>query len=155
MTWTYDLTELATSEVYQIRLEIGDTDGSDQLLQDEEITQNIAVEMNLWGAAARCCEQISRVFLRKADIRLGRVLYLLYGKQATQYMDMAKCLRVKALGANVPWIGGQFVEDKITYAEDESLVKPKFAKEMMTDPWVGVLGSDTDNSTAGLPIGEQ
>lgn len=48
-----------------------DTDSNAPLLNDDEITQAIAVEQNFWGAA-RCCEIISRQFLRKADVRIGR-----------------------------------------------------------------------------------
>jgi len=38
MSWSYDVTALATSLKDQIRLRIGDTDESDPIMQDEEIT---------------------------------------------------------------------------------------------------------------------
>ena len=37
MAWSYDVGALATSELYQIRLELQDTDATEMLLQDEEI----------------------------------------------------------------------------------------------------------------------
>jgi hypothetical protein len=37
MSWSYDVTALATSPKDQIRLRIGDTDESDPIMEDEEI----------------------------------------------------------------------------------------------------------------------
>lgn len=143
MTWSYDVADLATSEKDQIRLEIGDTDDQYQLLQDEEIDYNITVERNFWSAAARSCEQISRIFLRKADVRLGRMMSVTYTKMSQQYLDMAKTLRAKALGSVPPYVGGMLITDKLTIMEDTSLVAPQFTKTMMQNPWTG--GYDTDS----------
>src|SRR5260221_702503 len=80
----------------------------------------------------------------------GRKLFLIQTKAAEQYLEMAKELRTKALGAVVPWVGGMTVNDKETYAEDDSLVQPSFARRMMVDPWVGSLGADADDDD--LPL---
>jgi hypothetical protein len=152
MTWTYVLEDLGTSSLYQARLEINDTNEDDQLLQDEEIEQLASVEANFWGTCARCCEVISRGYLRLADIRLGRALYEINAKRSEQYAAMAKALRAKALGADVPWVGGMSRSDKITYAQDPDLVQPAFTRSMMVDPFVGELGSDSDD---GLPFDDQ
>lgn len=152
MTFTYDLDTLATSSLMQVRLEIHDTDSADQLLQDEEINQNLTVEDTFWGACARCCEQISRGYLRKADIRLGRALYEVNAKQAQQYADMATALRTKALGVEVPWVGGMSRQDKEDYRQNTDLVQPAFTRDMQVDPWVGSLGSDSGD---GLPFDDQ
>lgn len=143
MPWSYDVTELGTSQLYQLRLEIGDTNGDNQLLQDEEINALAGVEGNFWGGAARCCEVIARNLMRDADIRLGRGLYELNTKKSLQYEAMAKALRQKALGTRVPWVGGETIADKETYEQDDSLVQPKFTKDMMQDIFVGDLSSDT------------
>src|SRR5690348_3806423 len=126
MTWTYDLSILGSSSLMQARLEINDTDANDQKLQDEEINQLASVEQNFWGTCARCCEVIARGLLMKADVRLGRNLYLIQTKSAAQYEEMARRLRVKALGTHVPWVGGMDVTDKETYADDDSIVQPAF-----------------------------
>lgn len=143
MTWTYTVSDLATNEKDQIRLEIGDTDISNQLLQDEEITHAIAVENNFWGAAARSCEMISRFFAGKADVRLGRSMMITYTKMALQYQEMAARLRSKAGGVNVPWVGGMTVSEKVSYATESGLVQPIFTKTMQQNPWTGGYTSDS------------
>jgi len=142
VTWTYSTT-LAT-EKDQIRLEIQDTDTTAQLLQDEEITYLVTVEQNFWGAASRCCEIISRNFLRKADVRIGRGgTTLTYSVAAKQYADMATAFRKRANAMNAPWSGGRSVDDKNTLASDDSLVQPIFTKTEFSDPWTGGTNSDS------------
>lgn len=149
MTWTYDLADLSTSERDQIRLEIGDTDINNQLLQNEEIDHALLVEANFWGASARCCEMISRFFAGKADVRIGRAMQLTYTKMATQYQDMASRLRAKASGVNVPWVGGMSVGDKVAYATTSDYVQPIFTKTMQQNPWTGGYTSDSLIPTGG------
>lgn len=148
MPWSYNPTELATNEVYQIRNELQDTDPRDQQLQDEEIAYAITVERNFWAAAARCAELISRRIIRKADVKLGRTMQIQYVKMAEQYMNMAKALRVKAMGTVVPYVGGMSVTQKEALTANTDLVAPLFSKTMMENPWVG--GYTTDS---GPPIG--
>lgn len=144
MAWTYNTSTLATSEKDQVRLEIGDTDSTAPLLQDEEINRAIAVERNFWGAAARCCEIISRTFLRKADVRVGRGgTTLTYSTAAKQFTDMARALRLKANGTVVPWAGGMVLDDKIALSENTGAVQPIFAKGTQNNPWVGGQTADS------------
>ena len=141
MTWTYDTALTTTKD--QIRLETADTDTTAQLLQDEEIVYLMGLEQNFWGASARCCEVISRNFLRKADVRLGRSLMLAYSVMAKQYGDMATAFRKRANATNAPWTGGTSLSDKTTLAQDTSLVQPLFTKHMEDNPYVGGQGTDT------------
>lgn len=148
MGWTYNLAELATNEIYQVRAEIQDTDPRDQQLQDEEIAYAISQERNMWAASARCAEQIGRKVLRKADVKLGRSMQVTYTKMADQWFQMARMLRAKAMGTVVPYVGGMSVTDKIGIAENLDLVSPSFTRTMQENPWVG--GYTTDS---GAPIG--
>lgn len=149
-TWSYNATTLASSTKDQIRLEVGDNvAGRTVTLADEEITFAVSKEANNWGAAARCCEMLSRQYLSKADTRLGRSLSLTYTTQAAQFAEMAKGLRRKAVALNVPWVGGQFVSDKQAYAENDLLVQPLFARDMQESPWAGSLSSDAPDATGG------
>lgn len=141
--WSYNLEDLATSEKDQVRFEIQDTDPANQMLQDEEITHAIAVEATYWGAAARCSEVIARNFLRKADVRLGRAMQLTYTKMAQQYLEMAVMLRQKALGCNVPWVGGMSVSDKAIYLQNQDIVAAIFTKTMQENPWTGGYTPDS------------
>lgn len=143
MSWSYSVTDLASSQKDQVRLLIADTDTTAQLLQDEEIVYNLSQENNVWGAAARSCEQIGRNFLRKADVRIGRGgTTLTYSVAAKQYADMAKDLRARAIAMNVPWSGGRSISDKENLAADPSLVQPLFTKGMGANPWVGGESND-------------
>lgn len=151
MVWTYDPTRLATSETMRLRLEIQDTDSSNELLQDEEIAYLATQEGNFWGAAARCCEVIHRSFVQKADTALGRALSVKYTVAAKQYGEMAAKLRQKALGARVPWVGGMSVTDKQLYQGNADLIQPAFARDMMTNPWTGGYSSDIADATTGDP----
>lgn len=138
MSFTYDDDQLDTSSLYQVRLEIGDTDSSAPLLQDEEINRAIGQERNLWGAAARCCELVSRQLLRRADVRVGRGgTSLVYSSAANQYQQMAVSLRKRANGTVAPWSGGRVLADKADLADDNSLVQPIFTKTGGDSPWVG------------------
>lgn len=134
MPWTYDPTQLATSTLYQVRLEIQDTDTTNQLLQDEEITYALGVEANMWGGAARCCEIISRNFAMKPDRGLGRRLFVTYTKMAQQYAERAKELRRKAIAMNVPVFTAQKVADKQAQAADTTQVQPIFTRGMQSNP---------------------
>lgn len=149
MTWTYNLNDLDTNEKDQIRLEIGDTDNQAQLLQDEEINHNITVESNFWGASARSCEQISRLFLRKADVRLGRAMMVTYTKMAEQYIMMAVSLRKKALGTVAPYVGGMSVTEKLNQMQNTDLVQPLFTKTMMQNPQTGGYQTDSLDPVGG------
>lgn len=140
--WSYDPDALATSERDQVRLEIQDTDPSNKLLQDEEINYFLTVERNLWSAAARCCESLSRRFAQKADVRLGRAVFVIYTKQADQYRTMAQDLRKKGLGTVAPWVGGMSVSDKQAYEAQTDIVQPAFARDMQESPQAGGLTSD-------------
>jgi hypothetical protein len=147
MAWNYDPSQLATSQKDQVRVEIQDTDSSVALLQDEEIEYALSVESNLWGAAARCCEQLSRRFMQKPDTRLGRNLELRYAQQQKQYADMAKDLRRKAMGAAVPWAGGTSKSEKETAEADSDRVQPIFTKTMQDNERIGGWAPDSVDGT--------
>jgi hypothetical protein len=138
-----------TTDLDKVRLEIGDTDSTAQLLADDEINYLITQERNLWSASARCCEVISRNFLRKADVRIGRGgTTLTYSVAAKQYAEMATAFRKRANGMNAPWSGGRSIDDKNTLASDDSLVQPLFTKGQFADPWTGNQSTISDQDDA-------
>ena len=143
MPWTYDPEQLSSSELYQVRAEIQDTDPQDQQLMDEEIAWAATQERNFWCTSARCLEMISRAKLRKADVMLGRSMKITYTKMAEQLTAQAKALRQKGMGTVVPWVGGMSVTDKLIYAQNQDLVQPLFTKTMMENPWTGGYLTDS------------
>lgn len=149
MTWSYSTADLATSTKDQVRMTIGDTDTTAQLLQDEEITWAISVESSMWGAAARCCEAISRNFYRKADVRVGRGGTMVnWSGAAKQYGDMAAAFRKRANSMNSPWAGGTSIAAKDSAAANTDLVQPLFSKNMFNNPWVGSETVESDQDDA-------
>lgn len=143
MTWTYNANSLASNEKDQVRLEVSDTDVNNPLLQDQEILWAISQETGFWNAAARCAEMISRGFLRKADVKLGRAMAIVYTKMATQYAEQATMLRRKGLATVVPWVGGMSVSDKVSYLQNADIVAALFTKTGGINPWTGGYTSDS------------
>lgn len=143
MAFEYDPSALATSAKDRVRLEIGDTDSNAPLLQDEEIEHALAQEADELRAAARCCEQISRYFLRKPDTRLGRSLELRYTTMAKQYAEMACELRKRAVARVLPYAGGRRRSEKTSLAADTGAVQPLFTKTTGAQPGTSDLRSET------------
>lgn len=150
MAWNYDPTQLGESELMQVRLEIDDVDPDDQKFQDEELEHFIGVERNLWGAAARAAEVLSRRYLAHADVvSLGRNLRIESSKRATQYAEVAKALRAKSLGTVLPWVGGRSIDEKLAARADADAVQPLFTKHMFGNPRSGGTSSDPDDESIG------
>lgn len=101
MSWTYDITQIATSMLYQVRFEIGDTDSTLPLIQDEEISYAITLEGDVLRASARCCEVLSRQFARLADRKLGP-LSITYKSQSDFFYKLAIQLRNNSIQLNTP-----------------------------------------------------
>ncbi len=100
MAWTYNVAELATSQLFQVRFMIGDTIQTDPLLQDEEINLIIAEKGNVRSAAVECCERISSAFARQTDYKLGPYS-VNASDRSKRYEELAKKLRNK-VGLAVP-----------------------------------------------------
>ena len=94
MAWTYNVAELSTSQLFQVRFMIGDTIESDPLLQDEEINLIIAEQGNVRSAAVECCERISSAFARQTDYKLGPYS-VNASDRSKRYEEFAKKLRNK------------------------------------------------------------
>lgn len=71
MAWTYDVSLLATSDLFQVRFMIGDTDPADQLLKDEEIEFKLSMEGSVNAASVACCETLAAKYARQVDYDLG------------------------------------------------------------------------------------
>lgn len=96
MTWTYNPVE---RDLDKVRLEIGDTDKNEPLLQDEEITFVLSLKGNVLAASAMCCEIIARILSRKADENVGD-LSIRY--KADEYANRAKELMRKVAAIGMP-----------------------------------------------------
>lgn len=134
--WSYSGSP-ASSEKDAVRFEIPDTDESAQLIGDAEIEYTLEQEASVYGAAARCCESLSRKFAMQADIATGDIK-LTYSKQAENLAERAKELRARAQGAHAPFAGGISRADKEGRVESEDRVQSAFSRGQFDNPAAGL-----------------
>jgi hypothetical protein len=72
MTWSYNTA--LTADKDKVRTFIGDTNTSEQLISDEEITFFLTQSDNIYGAAARACRAIAAKYARLTDTEVEGVL---------------------------------------------------------------------------------
>lgn len=94
MSWSYSATDLntttATGRLNSVRLLIGDTDTTDQLVQDEEIYFALAqTGDNIYTAASWACRVVAAKFSRMVDTQLDGALQASYSDRAKQYNQLA------------------------------------------------------------------
>lgn len=137
MTWTYHAGESTRD---WIRLVIGDTNKSNQLLQDEDIDAIIAVEGSGYASAAACADALAGKYAGSADKTVGR-FSIKNSQLGEHYSNLANRLRTQ-LGSRVqPYAGGISVSDKEAVEEDTDIVQPQFSIGLHDIP-----GSDTTST---------
>lgn len=71
MAWTYDSSNPGATDKDQVRLMVGDTDTSDQLLTDEEITHFLTTYITVGNAAVQSARAIMAMFTRQVTRAVG------------------------------------------------------------------------------------
>lgn len=131
MTATYSPVATVLDEV---RLEIGDTDITDAMLQDEEIEHYLTLESNaVLAASARAAAAIAGKFARLTSTQEGDVKVEAQ-QMYEHYREMAASLSDRVLtesGTAVPYAGGLTIADVEARNDNTDLVEPYFARE----PW--------------------
>jgi len=94
MTWSYDST--LPTDTDKVRFHIGDTDETDQLLQNEEINYLLSETTNVLLAASRAAKTVAAKFSRQADKTVGD-LRISLSQKAKAYMALAADLEKRAL----------------------------------------------------------
>lgn len=92
--WTYDVTNINTSSasgrLNAVRLLVGDTDESDQLLQDEELRFALSQNNNnIYKTAAWACQSLAAKFARMVDTQLDGALEQKYSDRIKHYTMLA------------------------------------------------------------------
>lgn len=100
MSWTYS-GDPATNDKDKVRFLIGDTDQTDQLLQDEEITYLLSETPNVLLVASRAAKAIAAKFSRQADKAVGD-LRISLSQKAQAYMALAADLEKRAESVSAP-----------------------------------------------------
>jgi len=101
MAWSYDVADLNTTtssgRLNTVRLLVGDTDTSDQLVQNEEITFALAqVGDNIYYAGSWVCKVIAAKFSRMVTTTLDGALSANYSDRAKQYQQLS--IQIEAQG---------------------------------------------------------
>ena len=152
--WTYDVTQLSTTttsgRLYSVRYLIGDTDTTDQLLQDEEI--NFALSLtgdNIYFAGAWTCKAIAAKFSRFVDVKIDGAGLSNYSDRINHYLllsnqlsDLGRRTSGKSLGV---FAGGIDVDVMTTAEQDTSRVQPAFRVKQFDNTRSGTTYPDIPN----------
>ncbi len=131
MSWSYDPTIPTDKDA--VRLNIGDTDINDQLLQDEEIEHYLDEAASVLGASILCAEAIAGKFARGFNQRVGDLSADL-SKRADAYWKLAEKYRKQlAIVSGAPLVPALSKSQKQSYREDTDRVQPNFAIGMNDD----------------------
>ena len=134
MTWSYASTG-PTSDKDFIRLRLGLTDTTDQLVTDEEIAAAVTAMGNKWRSAAAIAEALAGKFARRVDSNMGKLGFK-YSQRVKGYLDLAALLRREAAmkGGATVWSGATSKASKEGEVSDSDRVVPSFGKDMMDFP---------------------
>lgn len=109
MAWTYSFTDLdtttASGRLNSIRLLIGDTDTTDQQVQDEEITFAYGQTGNVYAAAVFLCSIIASKYARLVDTQLDGALEAKYSDRIKHYTQLARTIEAMAKKASGKSLG--------------------------------------------------
>lgn len=138
MTWTYSSASLddstSTGRRNIIRLTIGDTDTSDQQLQDEEIDYFLdSNDDALYSTSKQCVMALIAKYSREADTWMGhtRVEKSQRVRNYTKLLDTLESDISRILA--IAQAGGLSISEKSSLLEDADLVQPSFHRDMDND----------------------
>lgn len=133
--WSYSASNLNTTtssgRLNTVRLLIGDTNSSDELVQDEEILFALSQSNNnIYTAAAWVCRVIASKFSRMVNTTLDGALSADYSDRSKQYQVLAVQIEnqgKKTSGKSLGVFAGGISVASVTLANsDPDRVKPAF-----------------------------
>jgi len=142
MAWSYDPTDLDTStssgRLNSVRLLVGDTDTTDQQVQNEEITFALAESSNnIYSAASWVARVIASLYSRRVNTTLDGALSADYTDLAAQYFKLAEDLeyRGKTNGAVLGVAaGGLTISDINAVRANTNRVEGSFRRDRFRNP---------------------
>ena len=135
MAWSYSVADLNTTtssgRLNTVRLLVGDTDTSDQLVQNEEIIFALSqVGDNVYYAGSWVCRTIAAKFSRMVDTQLDGALQANYSDRSKQFQQLAIQIEAqgkKTSGKSLGVFGGGISVMDVTAARGNTdRVKPAF-----------------------------
>jgi hypothetical protein len=135
MAWSYDVADLTTTtssvRINTVRLLVGDTDTTDQLVQNEEVAFALAqVNNNVYYAGSWVCKAIAAKFSRMVTTTLDGALSSNYSDRAKQYQQLS--IQIEAQGRKTSgkslgvFGGGISVVAVEAVRENPDRIKPAF-----------------------------
>lgn len=143
MSWSYNPSDLVTTtpsgRLNSVRLLIGDTDTTDQIMQDEEVVFALAqTNNNIYYAGSWACHMIASKYSRLVDTRLEGAGETKYSDMAAKYItmsdhlnDLGKRTNGKSLGISA---GGIKVADMLVAEQDTTRVQPRVTIKQFDNP---------------------
>lgn len=142
MAWNYSgnpITSTADGRRDSVRLLIGDTDTTDQQLQDEEIAFCLGqANDDVYGAASIAARTLSAKYSRLVDTSIESVSAS-YSQRADSYLKLA--IRMDKMskkhgktGLGVPVAGGISISTMESVEDDTDRVEPSFKRDQFRNP---------------------
>jgi hypothetical protein len=132
MVWTYDGNP--TTDIEKVRLHIGDTDTTDQQLNDDEVQLMLTNHGSVEQAALGACDLLIAKYSRRPDKSVG-ALKISASQIRQGYRELKSALRATfGLQWGAIYAGGISVDDKATDQDDTDRVVPAFTREMHEYP---------------------
>ncbi len=137
MTWTYDSSDPGATDKDQVRLMIGDTDETDEQLQDQEIAHFLTLYITVGAAAVASARAIMAKFARKVTKAVGD-LRISLSDRYRHYQDLVAYLETVAESTDPyqVYAAGQSVSEADADAQDTNLPQPGFKVGMHDYPLV-------------------
>ncbi len=99
-------------------------------ISDESITAILALNSDVYGAAALAAESIAGRYASSVDKKIGD-LSISNSQRAKQWMDRAAALRKAGRdGLFEPFAGGISIAGKATYTDNTDIVQPAFTRTL-------------------------
>lgn len=135
MAWTYTGNP-ADSDRDAVRFLIGDTDTTDEQLQDAEIDWLLTEQGSVYGAAIESARALSAKYARQVTKSVGD-LKLQASDKAAHYRALVEDLEKASATSNlvpIPFAGGISVDDKNTREDETDRVEPRFHRGQFSHP---------------------
>ena len=142
MAWSYDPTDLntttASGRLNTVRLLVGDTDTTDQQVQNEEVTFSLTENgNNVYYSGAWVARAIASKYSRKVNTELSGALKADYSDLAKHYYSLADNLEYqgKTSGASVGVIAGGITKSKVeAVRQDTNRIEGSFRRDRFKNP---------------------
>lgn len=116
MAVSYDVTQLATSKLYQVRLRLGDTDIATAEFQDEELEFFLSESHNnVLSTCIKACSAALSKIAHAVDYSLGPYSESSGSDRFNRWITLQKSLQAEAASTSCPLINNPTTEKIFSY----------------------------------------